>query len=192
LKIVLASASPRRRELLKALDIDFEVRPFSHEESYPESLPASEVAEYISREKADACPISPDELLITADTVVILDGQILGKPADDHEAAAMLRQLSGQSHSVVTGVTMRTIAKRTSFSVTTTVTFKPLTPREIDYYVSHYHPTDKAGAYGIQEWIGHIAVTELRGSYFNVMGLPVQRIYEKLRGEFGIELPFPF
>lgn len=188
MKIILASASPRRKELLSALDIDFEVRPFSHDESYPQCLPAHEVAEYISKEKAHACQIASDELLITADTVVILNDEIMGKPANDHEAAKMLRRLSGQSHSVVTGVTMKTLSHEISFSVTTIVSFKPLTNQEIDYYISHYHPIDKAGAYGIQEWIGHVAVTKLNGSYFNVMGLPVQRIYEKLKTEFSLDI----
>lgn len=186
MKIVLASASPRRRELLGGLDLKFEVRACEHQESYPYDLPADSVAEYISKEKASVCDISNDELCITADTVVILGEEIMGKPKDDTEAEEMLQKLSGQTHRVVTGVTMKTVDKAVSFSVTSYVTFKELTYDEIHYYVSHFHPTDKAGAYGIQEWIGYIGVSRLEGSYFNVMGLPVQRIYERLATDFDI------
>ena len=125
--------------------------------------------------------MAPDELIITADTIVVLGNEVMGKPHDEADARRMLRELSGQTHQVITGVTLTTIDKQTSFSVETDVTFKQLNDSEIDYYISLYKPFDKAGAYGIQEWIGHIGVTGLRGSYFNVMGLPVQRIYEALR-----------
>lgn len=189
MKIILASASPRRKELLQGLDLDFEIMPCSHEETYPKSLPVIDVAEYISREKASVCRPSDDEIYITADTIVILGDEIMGKPATDQEASAMLQRLSGKKHRVVTGVTMKTTEKQISFSVVTEVSFKTLSSDEIHYYVSHYHPIDKAGAYGIQEWIGHIAVTQLNGSYFNVMGLPVQRIYEKLKTDFNITSP---
>ena len=182
-KIILASNSPRRRELLAGLGLAFEVRVLEGvDERYPESLPADDVAEYIAAEKAEAyrSVMQPDELLITADTVVICDGEVLGKPVDVADACRMLRQLSGKTHHVVTGVCLTTTNDQRRFSVTTEVTFKPLTDSEIRYYVDNYHPLDKAGAYGIQEWIGYIGCTGLRGSYYNVMGLPVQRIYTEL------------
>ena len=183
-KIILASNSPRRKQLLAGLDIPFEVRVLQNiDESYPHDLPVSEIAEFISRKKASAYlhTMSSDELVITADTVVILGQQVMGKPHDETEAKHMLSALSGHTHQVTTGVTLSTHNRQLSFSVTTDVTFKKLSSDEIDYYVSTYRPTDKAGAYGIQEWIGYIGVTALEGSYFNVMGLPVQRIYEALR-----------
>lgn len=182
-KIILASNSPRRRELLAGLGLAFEVRVLEGvDERYPESLPADDVAEYIAAEKAEAyrSVMQSDELLITADTVVICDGEVLGKPVDEADACRMLRQLSGKTHHVVTGVCLTTTNDQRRFSVTTEVTFKPLTDSEIRYYVDNYHPLDKAGAYGIQEWIGYIGCTGLRGSYYNVMGLPVQRIYTEL------------
>ena len=183
-KIILASNSPRRRELLAGLDLEFEVRVIKGiNESYPNTLPPTEVAQYIAAKKADAylTTITDNDLVITADTVVIVDDEILGKPHDEAEAKAMLRRISGRSHQVVTGVCLVTKNKRREFSVSTDVTFRNLTESEIDYYVSHYHPLDKAGAYGIQEWIGYVGVTALNGSYFNVMGLPVQRIYSELQ-----------
>lgn len=183
-KIILASNSPRRKELLAGLDVDFEVRVIKGiDESYPDSLPTTDIAEYISRKKANAYlrQLAADELLITADTIVVLGSEVMGKPHDEADACRMLRELSGQTHQVITGVTLATTVRQQSFSVVTDVTFKSFTDEEIDYYVSHYKPFDKAGAYGIQEWLGYIGVTALRGSYFNVMGLPVQRIYEALR-----------
>lgn len=183
-KVILASNSPRRKELLAGLDIDFEVCVKEGiDESYPPQLPTHEIAEYISRKKAAAYrrDMASGELIITADTVVILGNQVLGKPKDDAEACSMLRLLSGQTHHVITGVTITTISKQISFSMKTDVSFKQLSENEISYYVGHYHPLDKAGAYGIQEWIGHIGVTGMSGSYYNVMGLPVQRIYEALK-----------
>lgn len=183
-KIILASNSPRRRELLKGIDVDFEVRVLSGiDESYPPTLPVEQVAGFISRKKADAylSTLADDELLITADTVVIIGQEVLGKPADAREACGMLRKLSGKTHQVTTGVCLTTRLQQEAFSVTTDVTFKELSDEEIDYYIEHYRPFDKAGAYGIQEWIGYIGVTALKGSYFNVMGLPVQRIYEALQ-----------
>ncbi len=188
-KYVLASNSPRRRELMAGLGIDFEVRVMKDvSESYPANLPACDVPAYIAREKAAAYDIACDELLVTADTVVIVDNQILGKPVDATDARRMLRLISGRSHEVVTGVCLTTADKQRTFSVVSEVTFKMLTDDEIDYYIHHYRPFDKAGAYGIQEWIGYVGVTALRGSYFNVMGLPVQRIYEELTTEFGLKL----
>ena len=183
-KIVLASNSPRRKELLAGLDIPFEVRVLDNiDESYPETLPTKEIAGYISKKKADAYrqTMADDELIITADTIVVLGQEVMGKPKDDEEARRMLRELSGKTHQVITGVCLTTKDKQSNFSVETDVTFKTLSEEEIDYYVAHYRPLDKAGAYGIQEWIGHIGVTGLNGSYFNVMGLPVQRIYETLQ-----------
>ena len=183
-KIVLASNSPRRKELLAGLDIPFEVRVLDNiDESYPETLPTKEIAGYISKKKADAYrqTMADDELIITADTIVVLGQEVMGKPKDDEEARRMLRELSGKTHQVITGVCLTTKDKQSNFSVETDVTFKTLSEEEIDYYAAHYRPLDKAGAYGIQEWIGHIGVTGLNGSYFNVMGLPVQRIYEALK-----------
>lgn len=180
---MLASNSPRRRELLAGLGFDFEVKVLPGiDESYPETLPALETAEYIARKKSEAYrqSMSDDQLVITADTVVVVGDEVLGKPADDREAASMLRKLSGRSHQVVTGVCLATTGQVVSFSVRTDVTFKPLTDEEIDYYIKKYQPMDKAGAYGIQEWIGYIGCTGLNGSYYNVMGLPVQRIYTEL------------
>ena len=182
-KIILASNSPRRKELLAGIDVQFQVRVIQDiDESYPADLPTKDIAEYISHKKAAVYQqqMAPGELIITADTIVVLGNEVMGKPHDEADARRMLRELSGQTHQVITGVTLTTIDKQTSFSVETDVTFKQLTDSEIDYYISLYKPFDKAGAYGIQEWIGHIGVTGLRGSYFNVMGLPVQRIYEAL------------
>lgn len=181
LKIILASASPRRKELLAGLDLDFEVKVLKGvSESYPESLRAEEVPQYISREKAAAYQVADDELLLTADTVVVVDNTILGKPHDADDARRMLRLISGRTHQVVTGVTLTTAKAQKTFGVTTDVTFRRLTDDEIDYYITHYRPFDKAGAYGIQEWIGYIGVTSIHGSYYNVMGLPVQRIYQEI------------
>lgn len=183
-RIVLASNSPRRHELLAGLGIDFEVKVMPDiDESYPDTINASEVAQFIAEKKAQAylTMLHDDSLVITADTVVIVDNLILGKPKDEADAAEMLKAISGRSHHVVTGVCITTKDSRRSFSVTTEVTFAPLSPEEIEYYVRKYRPFDKAGAYGIQEWIGYIGVTSLSGSYFNVMGLPVQRIYSELK-----------
>lgn len=181
--IILASNSPRRRELLRGLDIAFDVRVQPDiAEDYPADTAPADVAGYISCEKADAYKdtIAENELVITADTVVIVENEILGKPHDDAEAKEMLHKISGRKHQVVTGVCLTTTEKQRCFSVSTDVTFKNLKEEEIDYYIETYSPLDKAGAYGIQEWIGYIGVTALEGSYFNVMGLPVQRIWEEL------------
>ena len=182
-RIILASNSPRRRELLAGLGLDFEVRVEPGiDESYPASLPVAETAEFIAGKKATAYrqTMADDELIITADTVVIVDGEVLGKPADAAEARCMLQKLSGKTHQVITGVCLTTLRKSVHFSVETDVTFKQLSADEVSYYVTTYKPFDKAGAYGIQEWIGYIGCTGLRGSYYNVMGLPVQRIYTEL------------
>ncbi len=181
-KLILASNSPRRHELLKGLDLNFEVRVKKGVgENYPDNIPDEKVPEYISKEKAAAYDIHDDETLLTADTVVILKGKIMGKPKDADEAREMLRQLSGHTHHVVTGVSITTREKQVSFSDTSAVTFRNLTEEEIDYYVDHYKPFDKAGAYGVQEWIGYIGVTRIEGSFYNVMGLPVERVYEVLK-----------
>ena len=183
-KIILASNSPRRKELLAGLDVDFEVRIIKGiDESYPITLPTTEIAEYIAQKKAAAYreTMAADELIITADTIVVLNDEVLGKPKDAVDAHRMLHALSGKTHQVVTGVVLTTKGQQEHFSVVSNVTFKELTDDEINYYVETYKPMDKAGAYGIQEWIGYVGVTRLEGSYFNVMGLPVQRIYEALR-----------
>ena len=183
-RIFLASNSPRRKDLLSGLGIPFEVRVNGDiDESYPSDLPPEAIPLHISRKKAAAYlqTMSADELIITADTVVVASGEILGKPVDASDAHRMLRLLSGTTHQVITGVCLTTTDHQVAFSVTTDVTFKDLSDEEIHYYIDHYRPYDKAGAYGIQEWIGYIGVTGLHGSYFNVMGLPIQRIYEELR-----------
>jgi septum formation protein len=183
-KIILASNSPRRKELLGGLGLPFEVRVMDGiDESYPATMPVSEVALHIAGLKADAYrkTMAKDELIITADTVVIVGNEILGKPHDEADAIRMLKLLSGRTHQVTTGVCLIADNWERRFSVTTDVTFKELTDEEIHYYIDTYKPFDKAGAYGIQEWIGYIGVTALKGSYYNVMGLPVQRIYEALK-----------
>lgn len=182
--IVLASNSPRRRELLSGLGIVYEVKTLPDiNESYPETLVGEEIPLYISQEKAAAYRrvMQPDDLIITADTIVWLDGRVLGKPHDAAQACEMLRVLSGREHQVITGVTLTTRDFTKSFAVTSEVEFAALSQEEIDYYVENYHPLDKAGAYGVQEWIGFIGVRRLSGSYFNVMGLPVQRLYQELK-----------
>ncbi|MBO4485988.1 MAG: septum formation protein Maf [Prevotella sp.] len=182
--VILASNSPRRKELLGGLGIDFEVRTMKGiDERWPKELRGEDIPKFISHKKAEAYlpTLGADELLITADTIVYLDHQVLGKPADAADAKRMLHLLSGRTHEVITGVTIATREKQKTFAVTSLVTFAELTDEEIDYYVEQYRPFDKAGAYGIQEWIGYIGVTRLEGSYFNVMGLPVQRLYTELR-----------
>lgn len=187
-QIILASQSPRRRELLAGLGLDFTATVVSGvDETYPDNLPSAAVPEYIAQKKATGYVVKDNELLITADTLVRADTEILGKPKNADEARRMLQLLSGRSHQVTTGVCMKTVSKEVHFSVTTEVTFKRLTTDEINYYVTRYKPFDKAGAYGIQEWIGYIAVTSLHGSYYNVMGLPVQRIYQELINTFGVK-----
>ncbi|MCO6499516.1 MAG: septum formation protein Maf [Vicingus serpentipes] len=180
--IVLASKSPRRQELLKGLGIDFEIRTKEVEEVYPSDLKREEVALFLSELKSTAFEkeIKANELVITSDTIVCLENQILGKPAGVDEAKAMLHQLSGKKHEVITAVTLLSKEKKHSFFVSTSVYFKELTPEEVDYYVTNYHPFDKAGSYGIQEWIGYTGIKKIEGSYFNVVGLPVHQLYEEL------------
>ena len=182
--VVLASNSPRRKELLQRLGIPFKVRTlFGIDESYPESLRGEDIVRYISRNKANAYrnSMAANELLITADTIVYSDGQVMGKPKDAEEAKTMLKNLSGKVHQVITGVTILTADHSEDFAVTSHVKFAELTDDEIDFYIGNYLPFDKAGAYGIQEWIGLVAVEEIKGSYFNVVGLPVQRLYQRLK-----------
>lgn len=182
--IVLASNSPRRKELMSGLGVDYVVKTLPDvDESYPDTLQGTEIPAYISREKADAYKslIQPDELLITADTIVWLNGEVLGKPKGREGAIDMLRKLSGTSHQVITGVCLTTSDWQKSFTAVTDVTFATLTEEEIIYYVDKYIPMDKAGAYGVQEWIGFIGVESISGSYFNVMGLPIQRLYQELK-----------
>ena len=169
--------------MLKGLDIAFTVEPGKDEkEAFSEGLPHTEIPAFLARHKSETFhrELAPREVLITADTLVFLDEQILGKPHDAEEAAAMLRALSGRTHTVITGMALRTREKMHSFIDVTEVDFRPLTDDEIAYYIEHYRPFDKAGAYGIQEWIGYVGITAIRGSYFNVMGLPVQRLYMEL------------
>ena len=182
--IVLVSNSPRRKELLQRLGLNFKVRNLlGVDERYPQSLRGEDIARYISRQKAEAyrASMKKDELLITADTIVCSEGQVLGKPLDASQAKQMLKGLSGKTHQVITGVTVLSEKRIENFAVTSYVRFAQLSDEEISYYVDNYLPLDKAGAYGIQEWIGLIAVEELRGSFFNVMGLPVQRLYQLLK-----------
>ncbi len=181
--MLLASNSPRREELLRGIDIDFEVKVLPDiDESYPDNIPSEEIAEFVAIKKAKpyAASLHEDELLLTADTIVLLEDTVLGKPANKKEAKQMLRQLSGKTHRVITGVCLTSTKKQTSFSATSDVEFGKLTDQEIEYYVERYSPMDKAGAYGVQEWIGYVAVKHINGSYYNIMGLPIQRVYREL------------
>lgn len=183
-KVVLASNSPRRKELLSGLGIPYEVKTMPDiDESFPEGLTEVEIPVYIARSKADAYRplMKNDELIITADTIVWLDGEVMGKPCDEVDARRMLHALSGQTHQVITGVCLTTVARQKSFATVTDVTFACLSDEEIDYYVEHYRPMDKAGSYGIQEWIGFVGVERISGSYFNVVGMPIQRLYTELK-----------
>lgn len=181
--IILASKSPRRKQLLEKLGIRFKVENKEVDEIIPNHLALENVPEYLAKLKATPFVnnIDNNTLVITSDTIVCIDNQILGKPSDYDDAFKMLNQLSGKSHQVMTGVHLFSNSKNVSFTAITTVYFKTLSKEEIDYYITNYQPFDKAGAYGIQEWIGHIAVERIEGSYFNVMGLPIQRLYEELR-----------
>ncbi len=181
--IILASGSPRRKLLLEEMGISFCVETRSVKENFPEGLNPREVAVFLSRLKSNAFKnneLIPDKLLITADTVVASGNTILGKPTDENDAFNMLKILSGKSHDVITGITLRTAQKERSFFASTTVYFSNLSDELISYYITHYKPYDKAGAYGIQEWIGHVAIERIEGSYFNVMGLPTHKLYTEL------------
>lgn len=182
--IILASNSPRRKELLSGLNIPYKIKTLPDiDESYPDNLIGEDIAIYIAKEKANAYldQLDGNTLLITADTIVLLDGKVYGKPSDDTDAKQMLRDLSGKTHQVITGVCITTKDKQVSFGVSSEVRFAKLEDDEIEYYVSNSKPFDKAGAYGVQEWIGYIAVEYISGSYFNIMGLPIQRLYRELK-----------
>ncbi|HLN55415.1 MAG TPA: Maf family nucleotide pyrophosphatase [Bacteroidales bacterium] len=182
-RIILASRSPRRQQLLREMGLRFDVVIREFDESYPGHLSGSEIAEYISSRKAQSFKneISSGEIVITADTVVWCDKQVLGKPVDLEDAVRMLNEISGNTHEVITGVSLIAKGKEVTFSESTKVTFEEMNPEEIRYYAEKYRPFDKAGAYGIQEWIGIIACSHIDGSYFNVVGLPVQRLYAELK-----------
>lgn len=183
-QVLLASASPRRKELLGNLCIDFEIaKSIDVDENYPKSMPEVDIAPYLSKKKAQAyyAEIKENQLIITADTIVINKGMVLGKPLNANDAKNMLLSLSGHVHNVVTGVTITTKNKQVTFSVCTEVEFAQLTTEEIDDYVNIFSPMDKAGAYGIQEWIGCIGVKNINGSFYNVMGLPLHRLYTELK-----------
>ena len=182
-KVILASNSPRRKELLAGLGVDYEVRTLPDvDEAYPDTLQGADIPLYIAKEKADAYRnmLQPGELMITADTIVWLDGRVLGKPKDREDALCMLRDTSGRIHEVFTGVCITTTEWQRSFAAQTEVRFAELSEEEITYYVDKFQPMDKAGAYGVQEWIGFIGVENISGSYYNIMGLPVQRLYKEL------------
>ncbi len=181
-KLILASKSPRRQDLLKGLQVDFEVRTKETPEDFPDTMPAEEVAAYLSGKKARAFEeeLEENEIVLTSDTVVILEGKILGKPRDREEAVRMLGSLSGKVHKVATGITILSRTKSITLQDVALVTFKPLTEEEINFYIRHFQPFDKAGAYGIQEWIGYIGVEKLEGSFYTVMGLPLHLVYQTL------------
>jgi len=180
-KLILASKSPRRQMILTEAGFDFEVKVIDIEESYPEVMHASDVAQYLAEKKAKQVPfLKPNEILITADTTVVLNETILGKPEDKEDAFKMISSLSGKMHSVITGVCIKNDHRVISFDDTTFVYFKRLTNKEIDYYIDNFEPYDKAGGYGIQDWIGMIGINNIEGSFFNVMGLPIHKIYAEL------------
>lgn len=186
--LILASQSPRRQQLLSEAGLEYELSPrFECEEIFPNDLPASEVAEYLSRLKSEAYPqvLADGDILLTADTVVVAEERILGKPADKDDAFAMLRMLSGREHEVITGVTLRSTRQTKSFSAHSKVRFRQLSDEEIAYYIETYSPMDKAGSYGIQEWIGYVGIEGIEGSFFNVMGLPIQRVWCELEKFIG-------
>ncbi len=183
-RLILASASPRRRQLLAGLDVEFEpARPFEVQERWPENLAPEQVPQYLSALKSESYPyeLLSGDILLTADTVVVTEGRILGKPVSEEDACRMLSQLSGRTHKVITGVTLRDRAGRRTFSAESSVRFRVLDAEEIEYYVRRYRPLDKAGSYGIQEWIGYAGIESIEGSFYNVMGLPVQRLYAELK-----------
>jgi septum formation protein len=180
-RYILASKSPRRQFLFNELGIPFELQTMDVEESFPEHLQGEEIPLYLSRKKAAAFELADDNtIVITSDTVVWINDHVLNKPEDEHEARVMLRELSGRRHEVYTGVCLKSKHREEAFAVRTDVWFKELSDGEIDYYIKTYQPFDKAGAYGAQEWIGYIGVERIEGSYFNVMGLPVKELYERL------------
>ena len=182
-RLILASRSPRRQQLLRELGINFDVVIKEYEEIFPEGLTGEEIARYVAYEKAASFKneISDNEIVIAADTIVWCNNKVLGKPQDRDDAIRILKEISGNTHEVITGVSLRSDTKELTFSESTKVTFEVLTKEEIIYYIDQFKPYDKAGAYGIQEWIGIIACSHIDGSYFNVVGLPVQRLYKELQ-----------
>ncbi|MBW7866747.1 MAG: septum formation protein Maf [Brumimicrobium sp.] len=185
-KIILGSSSPRRKQLLESLGVSCEIRKVDVEEIYPASLSLTEVPLYLAKLKAEPLKtsIQPGEVLLTSDTVVLLHDEIIGKPTGEEDAIQMLKKLSGNTHKVVSGVNLYSIDKEITFSVVTEVTFKPLSGEEIIYYVQEFKPFDKAGSYGIQEWIGMIGVEKINGCFYNVMGLPVHNLWKMLNEQF--------
>jgi septum formation protein len=182
-KLILASASPRRKNLLEGLDIDFEVRVKECDENYPDDIQLRDVARYLAQKKSDvyANELQDNEIIICCDTTVLKDNDLLNKPNGAAEAKSMLQKLSGNQHEVITGVCIRSKEKNICFDVISKVWFNRLEDDEIDYYIEKYKPYDKAGSYGIQEWLGYIAIEKIEGSYYNIMGMPVHRIYEELK-----------
>ena len=179
--LVLASQSPRRQELLKGLNIDFQIIKIDADESYPENLIREEITEFISKTKSEAYPnLKENEILITADTLVWLENEVLGKPKNKNEAFEMIRRMSGKTHEVFTSVTLRNTEKSVTFSETTEVSFDEFTDEEIDFYIRNFQPFDKAGAYGIQDWLGYAKISKINGCYYNVMGLPLRKLYNEL------------
>ena len=182
--IILGSQSPRRQELLHGLDVNFTVNVIAGlEENYPATLQGEEIPMFLAQQKADAYrnTLTPQDMLITADTIVWLDGVVYGKPKDEADAKKMLRALSGKTHDVITGVCVTTTERQETFAAISKVTFASFSDDEINYYIEKYRPMDKAGSYGVQEWIGYIGVERIDGSFYNVMGLPVQRLYTLLK-----------
>lgn len=182
-RLLLASQSPRRRELMTGCGLPYQSAPkYDCEEVYPQDLAAEKVPLYLSRLKSEAYPepLAPNDILLTADTVVVLDGEVLGKPRDRDDAVRMLGRLSGRRHTVVSGVTLRSPCRIHTFEVRTSVWLRRLTGEEIAYYIDTFRPFDKAGSYGIQEWIGYAAIERIEGSFYNVMGLPIQKVYTEL------------
>ena len=187
-RLILASQSPRRQQLLSDAGLRYELAPrFECDELFPDDMAADDVAGYLSRLKSEAYPaeLGEGDILLTADTVVVVDNDILGKPSSREEAVAMIRSMSGREHKVITGVTLRSKSAAKTFSVCSDVVFRTLSDEEIAYYVDNYRPMDKAGAYGIQEWIGYVGIERINGSFYNVMGLPVQRVYVELSEFLG-------
>ena len=180
--VVLGSNSPRRRELLNDMGVEFRVEAIKGiDETYPANMPVEDIPVYLARIKAEGHPLQENELLITADTVVVLDEMVLGKPEGEADAHRMLRSLSGRAHRVISGVCVTTQDRSEAFADTSVVRFAELTDDEIDYYIEHYRPLDKAGAYGIQEWIGNIGISGISGDFYNVMGLPTRKLYQVLK-----------
>lgn len=181
-QVILASKSPRRKDLLTALGVDFKVKEQTNQdESYPKTLQGAEIVEFLAKQKSSSFETKENELIISADTIVCVENKVLGKPNNEYEAKEMLKLLSGKTHQVFTGVCLKTKEKQRVFSVTSSVTFSSLSDEEIDFYIKNFQPFDKAGAYGIQEWIGFIGIQSISGSYWNVMGLPLQCLYQELK-----------